>query len=109
MPRKSSTPALDAPTLAALHVVELAEGKFHYKTADAALDVLLQQVKAGEVITLPKERFVSVATDAAIRKLEIPSELRGKKFLVKDKFADRNSIGVGLSARRFELEELTSP
>lgn len=106
---KKSTPELDSATLAALHVTELAEGKAHYKVADAALDALLAQVKAGTVITLPSERFVSVPTDTAIRKVEIPAHLRGKKFQVLDKFAKRNSIGVGLSARRYELEELSSP
>ncbi len=94
MPKKS--PTLDAATLAALHVSALAEGKAKYKEADAALDALLDVAKVGQVITLPDER-------------PIPVDLRGKKFKVSDKFEKRNSIGVGLSARRYELKEVTAP
>lgn len=87
---------LDKPTLAFLHVAALAEGKAKYKEADAALDALLNQAKANEVIALPTDH-------------PCPKELRGKKFKVIDKFEKKRSIGVGLSARRYELEEVESP
>ena len=79
--------------LTALHVSSLAEGKAGYKQADAALDALLKVAKVGEVIVLPEEK-------------PIPVDLRGKKFRVIDKFEKKNSIGVGLSARRYEVEEI---
>lgn len=94
--RKPNGSVLSLETLAVRHVVSLARGKKYYKRADAALDALLQQVKAGDVVSLP---------DAA----PVPKELRGKKFSVVDKFEKKNSIGVGLSARRYELEEITQP
>jgi hypothetical protein len=92
MKRASTTPKLDTATLAARHVVSLARGKSHYKKADAALDALLTKAKAGDVITLPDQKPV-----------------RKAKFRVIDKFASRNSIGVGLSARRYELEPIVEP
>jgi hypothetical protein len=79
-----------------MHVSALADGKKFYKEADAALEALLLKAKVGEVITLADEK-------------PIPVDLRGKKFQVIDKFAKKNSIGVGLSARRYELEEVTAP
>jgi hypothetical protein len=92
--------------LTALHVSALTEGKARYKDADAALDLVIQsisercskckQIVAGQVITLPDAK-------------PIPSELRGKQFKLIDKFEKRNSIGVGLSARRYELEEVSHP
>lgn len=36
-------------------------------------------------------------------------KLKGKKFKLVDKFEGKNRIGVGLSARRFELEEISQP
>lgn len=89
-------PRLNAPNLALLHLHSLREGKERYKAADAALDALLEKKKAGAVIKLPIGK-------------EVAEELRGKKFRVVDKFKSRNSIGVGLNARRFELEEVTEP
>lgn len=82
--------------LAARHLTALGKGKAQYKRSDAALDALLQKVKPGEVITLPDAPGVLAA-------------LRGKKFKVVDKFEKKNQIGVGLSARRFELGEVTEP
>lgn len=79
--------------MTALHVSALAEGKAKYKEADAALDALMKIAKPGQIIALPEEKTIR------------PS-LRGKKFRVKDKFEKKNSIGVGLSARRYELEEV---
>lgn len=96
VPKKPSQPAIDAYTLMAMHVTALAEGKKQYKLADAALDALVDQLRVGQVIELPKT-------------FKIPEDLRGKKFAIADKFAKRNSIGVGLSARRFEVEEVTNP
>ncbi len=99
MPRKNSIPKFDAPTLAAMHVMALAIGKENYKKSDLALEVLLKKCKVGEVITLPAKENLSTGEP-------LPENLRGKKFQVKDKFEKKNSIGVGLSARRFELEEV---
>ena len=94
--KTAKEPKLDKPTLAWMHITALSVGKERYKTADAALDELLKQAKPGEVITLPSDG-------------PCPKELRGKKFRVDDKFAKKNSIGVGLSARRYELKEITTP
>lgn len=96
MTATAKKPRLNAPNLALLHVHSLREGKERYKAADAALDALLAKKKPGSVIKLPAGSKVA-------------EDLRGKKFRVVDKFADRNSIGVGLNARRFELEEVTEP
>ncbi len=106
MAKKSSTPELDAPRLCALQVSSLAEGKKKYKEADLALDALIAescekcktcgQLIAGQVIELPDAK-------------PIPVELRGKKFKLIDNFAEKTRVGVGLSARRFELEEVTTP
>lgn len=96
---KSKKPEFDAPTLAAIHLTTLALGKENYKKADIALEELLDQVKVGEVITLPNKEKLPTGH-------LIPEELRGKKFCVADKFAKKNSIGVGLSARRYEVEEV---
>jgi hypothetical protein len=85
---------LTAPDLALLHLVSMKLGKQHYGAADAALAALRQKKKAGDVFTLPKTE-------------EVPEEFRGKKFQLIDKFADRDSIGVGQKARRFELEPFT--
>lgn len=103
----ASVPTQHLPSreeLTALHVSALAEGKAQYKTADAALDHVIEttcercskckQIIAGQIITLPDAK-------------PIPTELRGKSFRLVDKFEKRNSIGVGLSARRFELEDLS--
>lgn len=89
-------PLIDPGILAARHLSALAKGKAHYKKSDAALDALLKQKKAGDIVILPDGH-------------PTPAALRGKKFIVVDKFENRNSIGVGLSARRFEMEELTEP
>lgn len=89
-------PRLTAPDLALLHLHSLAEGKSRYKIADSALDALLEKKKAGAVIKLPSGK-------------EVAENLRGRKFRVVDKFKSRNSIGVGLNARRFELEEVNEP
>ena len=87
--KKQSVPA----EIVAMHVSTLAEGKLRYKQADVLLDALLKVVKPGEVIVLPEAK-------------PIPVDLRGKKFRVIDKFEKKNSIGVGLSARRYEVEEV---
>ncbi|MCU1338861.1 MAG: hypothetical protein JWO19_4442 [Bryobacterales bacterium] len=94
--KKPAASVLPLETLAVRHVVSLARGKFYYKKADAALDALLKQAKTGDVIVLPNEK-------------PVPTAYRGKTFRVTDKFASKNSIGVGLSARRFELEEIATP
>ena len=96
MAKKPSPRQLSSTELVALHLSALADGKKFYKEADAALEALLKQAKVGEVIALPVEK-------------PIPVGLRGKKFAITDKFEKRNSIGVGLSARRYELEEVTQP
>lgn len=72
-------------------VSALASGKRHYKKSDAAMDALEKVVKAGEVVTIEA------------------GKLKGKQFKLVDKFEGKNRIGVGLSARRYELEEITPP
>lgn len=96
MTKKSSIPEISNGELAAIYVAALADGKKFYKQADLALDQLLTQAKVGELITLPTAK-------------PIPVDLRGKKFQIEDKFAKKNSIGVGQSARRYELKELKQP
>lgn len=97
MPKKST---LDAPTLAALAVIEFAEGKRHYKTADAALQVLAAKAKLGRVITIPDKSSIVIETDDGTRKLEIPEEFRGKKFRLSHK---GYFFSVGQTARAVEL------
>lgn len=87
---------LDLPTLAFHHLSALTRSKAGYKKADAALDALVLQMKPGDLVTLPDSR-------------PVPSHLRGKKFRLADKFEKRNSIPVGLNARRFGLEEVIEP
>jgi hypothetical protein len=94
--KKPAASVLSLETLAVRHVVSLARGKMYYKKADAALDALLRHAKTGDEIILPSEK-------------PVPPAYRGKKFRVTDKFESRNSIGVGLSARRYELEEIAQP
>lgn len=98
-------PELPSPAeLTALHVSSLADGKASYKESDLALDHVIEslckrckscgQIVSGQEITLPDAK-------------PIPVELRGKKFRIEDKFAERNSIGAGLSVRRFEMKEVS--
>jgi hypothetical protein len=37
------------------------------------------------------------------------AELRGRTFKLVDKYETRNSVNVGMNARRFELKEVTQP
>lgn len=97
---------LGSADLAALHLFRLGAAKSGYKISDSALEALIEKScprckscgarKAGAIITLPARR-------------SIPKELRGRKVRVIDKFADRNSIGVGMNARRFELDDVIEP
>lgn len=118
---KAKQPALDAPTLAALHLTAHQLGKAGYKEADIALDAILAtakrcrgcgQIRAGQIITIPNVASITIpdpTEPTGKRKLEIPKELRGKKFRLLDQFAEKTRIGVGLSARRYELEEVPQP
>jgi thiamine biosynthesis protein ThiC len=90
--KKKPAPALDAPTLAWRHISNLQKGKTGYKKADAAFEALMKQVKAGDIIELPAN-----------------CRMAGKKFEVKDKFATKIQVNVGMNARRFELDEITEP
>jgi hypothetical protein len=84
MPRAAKT---DIASLVAKHLRSLELGKRNYRKADAALDEIEQKLQPGEVVELPN----------------------GRKVRFKDKFDGRNRINVGLNARRFEFEEVTSP
>lgn len=92
--KKSPNDKLSPAELAGIHVSSLAAGKAGYKTADFALEELLKKADVGQVFTIPSD-FED-------------KDLRGKKFCVKDKFAGKNSIPVGQSVRRYELEEVPS-
>lgn len=87
---------VDKSALALRHLVSLAKGKKFYKQSDAAIEALMQNAKAGDVITLPET-------------LKTPKEFRGKKFEVVDKFETRISVNVGMNARRFELSDVSEP
>jgi hypothetical protein len=93
-PKGKSRPAkpLDVPTLAWRHLSNLQRGKTGYKKADAAFEALMKLVKPGDVIELPAN-----------------CRMAGKKFEVKDKFASKISVNVGMNARRYELDEITEP
>lgn len=63
-------------------------GKDFYKIADELLDELVAKMKPGQVVKIPH------------------GKLAGKSFRLVDKFAQKNRIGVGMSARRYEFEEV---
>jgi len=92
-------------------LVYLALGKACYKLQDYLLDEIIPgaKKKSNRKIQVPKidrqaiQKTLEAALGVTIATIE------GRTFQVADKFADRNSIGVGLSARRFELEEVKTP
>jgi hypothetical protein len=90
------------------HLTLLALGKACYKRADVILDVLLQHRVENEVVKITSRRLskkeISKTLREALKLIFVTIE--GKNFAIRDKFADRNSIGVGQSARRFEIDEI---
>lgn len=83
MPRASKA---DLPTLVARHLRLLASGKKNYKKSDVLLDELEKQLEPGQIVKLPNGTSV--------------------KFV--DKFAGKNRMNVGMNARRYEFEEVTT-
>jgi len=83
--------------VAAQHLEALLVGKQGYKSADAALELLITQSRTADCPTCGAHRFKNNG---------IVKSADGRKFLIVDKFAHRNAVPVGQNARRFELEEL---
>lgn len=104
--KAATTRVFETPELAAMHVEALDLGKSKYKEADAALEAIVSQActKCKTCGQLVAGQEIQLGDETGI-----PRELRGKRFRLVDKFASRLSIGVGLSARRFELEEVNTP
>jgi hypothetical protein len=108
MPKKLTSAELSK--LASEALVSLALGKAYYKHQDHLVEALLDATKKR------RDLKFAVKVDRAAVKKQLDSALEmicatidGKTFAIADKFEDRNSIGVGLSARRYELEEVTAP
>lgn len=86
--KKARKPRLDAPTLAAMHLNELAKAKAAYAIADAALVSLRKKINPGAVITLPAAKWIA-------------EHLRELKYELEDR---GDSFSVGQTARRFRLK-----
>jgi hypothetical protein len=86
------------------HVVFLALGKACYKYADVQLEMLLAKRNRTAIGLKLDRKEVNKRIQEALDL--IFATVQGRRFRVSDKFAGRNSIPVGQSARRFELEEV---
>lgn len=94
MKRAKTKKKISPAELALLHVHSLEVAKQRYKIADEALRQLRKRKKVGTAIALPDSK-------------DVAEHLRGKKYCIVDKFADRDAIPVGMNARRFEMEPVT--
>lgn len=103
MAKKRAKPgpqAVDSPAeIAAAHLEFLETGKAGYKAADSALELLIEQSKIDPCPTCGAQRFKNGG---------IVKGPDGKSFRIVDKFSGKNSIPVGQSARRYQLEEIPS-
>lgn len=96
--------------ICAEHLVLLAIGKVCYKRSDFLLDILVSQGKRDEPIKISKRSLGRKAIAAQLREAQkrVFLTITGQRYVVADKFADRNSINVGQNARRFEIAPLES-
>jgi hypothetical protein len=98
--KKSSPPKTDSPgEVASLHVSALDTGKQGYKTADSALALLIAQLESDPCPTCGSRRFKN---DGIVKSPD------GRRFRIVDKYASKIQVNVGMNARRYELEEITS-
>lgn len=88
-------PLEDPGTVAETHVHALDTGKQGYKTADNALDLLLAQMQKKPCPECGAPRFKNGG---------VVKTADGRKFRIRDKFAERPTLNVGMNARRYELE-----
>ncbi len=94
------------------HLIMLNLGKSCYKRADSLLEVLtLFQSNRDVPVKITRRSLGRKAIAAKLREAQnlIVATINGKQFVISDKFANRNSIPVGQSARRFEVEEVQAP
>lgn len=108
MPKKLSSAELSK--LASEALVSLALGKACYKHQDHLVETILANTrrKADEKLRVKVDRK-KIEEQLELLVAEAAATLDGKTYRIADKFEERNSIGVGLSARRYELEEVTAP
>ena len=98
--KKQPAEKLEKPgEVAAAHVDALETGKQGYKTADAALGLLVSQCESDPCPTCGSRRFKN---DGIVKAPD------GRRFRIVDKFASKIMTNVGMNARRYELEEVTS-
>lgn len=118
MSKNNSTPTLqmvaspaDKKQRVAEHLILLALGKACYKGSDSLLELLLMDLKPGEPVKITKRSLSKKAIAKSLRDTLglVCATVEGRKFVVRDKFAERNSIPVGQNARRYELEEISTP
>lgn len=96
MPKPTKSP--EKPEALAAKVLRNKDlGKKRYKQSDAGMVEFLKSLPTcahcGNIL-VPKEPIT------------LPT---GKKVALVDNFAKKHSMGVGLSARRYEFEEITTP
>jgi Zn finger protein HypA/HybF involved in hydrogenase expression len=92
---------LDSPGAVAAEAKAVLEtAKQAYKTADAAMALLLSQVRIADCPECGAHRFKNNG---------IVKSSDGRAFRIVDKFAERDMVNVGMNARRYELEEVAAP
>jgi hypothetical protein len=109
-PAPAKLSANERAQIFAEHLVMLNLGKACYKRADALLEVALLQPNRHEPAKITKRRLGRKAIAKRLRDAMnlITATVEGRKFVISDKFANRNSVAVGQSARRFEIEEFSA-
>ena len=81
------TKSVDRPALLGKYLRSLELGKRRYKQADAALELLLGEMKPGDVVELKN----------------------GKKFKLSDRYEKKIVVFQPCGVRRYEFEEVTEP
>jgi len=85
--KAAAKPALDHASLVARHLRSLELGKKRYKQSDAALELLVKELRLGEIITLSN----------------------GRKFRLVDRYATKTTVFQPCGVRRYQFEEVTEP
>ena len=88
-----------AGELAIVHMNALAMGKQGYKAADGALEFVVSKCETDPCPTCGARRFKN---DGIVKSPD------GRRFRIVDKYASKIQVNVGMNARRYELEEITS-
>lgn len=94
--------------ICAEHLILLHLGKSCYKRADFLLDQLVGQPNRHEPVKITRRSLGRKAIAAKLREAQklLVATIVGKRFVIADKFAKRNSVPVGQNARRFEVDEI---